>query len=346
MSDVEAKVLHGRSELLALLPEWRELFAHCADATPFQSPGWILAWIEAFSPSRLIAVEVRHQGRLVGLAPLLIYPKGSEQVLAFAGGGVSDYLGWLIDGDGGPLSDEVLFALLSAVQDVPKWTVLDLTDLRRHNRVLRSALGQAAQPHDVCFVLELPSSREELLNTFSKKQRANIRYARSRFERVGGGSFELANSETLSSALEELFTLHGSRWQTAGQPGVLHDRTVQQFHRIAAPALLREGLLRLYRLRVGQFTIAVIYSLFFRDTAYCYIQGFDPAFAELSPGTLLMFHVIEDAVDHGMSRFDFLRGEEAYKLHWRPCAENTYRIELTRAKLLQVLSRSAEFQAA
>ena len=346
MSNVEAKLLNGRSELLALLPEWRELFAHCDDATPFQSPSWMLAWIEAFSPSRLIAVELRHQGRLVGLAPLLVYPRGSEQVLAFAGGGVSDYLGWLINGDGGPRSDEVLCALLCSVQDVPDWTVLDLTDLRQDHRALRSALEQAEQPHDVCFVLELPTSREELLNTFSKKQRANIRYARSRLERAGGGTFELANSETLTSALDELFTLHANRWQAAGEAGVLYDPAVQRFHRIAAPALLREGLLRLYQLRVGQRTIAVIYSLFFRDTAYCYIQGFDPAFAELSPGTLLMFHVIEDAAHHGISRFDFLRGEEAYKLHWRPRAENTYRIELTRAKLQQVISRSAEFQAA
>jgi CelD/BcsL family acetyltransferase involved in cellulose biosynthesis len=346
MSNVEAKVLHGASDLRALLPEWRELFAACVDATPFQNPSWISGWIEAFAPSRLITVEVRHQRRLVGIAPLLVYPKGSEQVLAFAGGGVSDYLGWLVDGDRGPWSDEVLFAFLRAVQDVPHWTVLDLTDLRCEDRVLRSALGQGAQPHDVCFVLELPSNREELLNSFSKKQRANIRYARSRLERAGGGTFELANPGTLSRALEELFTLHGSRWQTAGQPGVLHDPAVQQFHRLVAPALLPEGLLRLYQLRVGQRTIAATYSLFFRDTAYCYIQGFDPEFAELSPGTLLMFHVIEDAVHHGLSRFDFLRGEEAYKLHWRPRAENTYRIELTRAKLLHVISRSAEFQAA
>jgi len=93
-------------------------------------------------------------------------------------------------------------------------------------------------------------------------------------------------------------------------------------------------------LRLHGKTLAVIYSLFAHETAFCYLQGFDPEFAWLSPGTQLMYQVIGDALDHGIRRFDFLRGNEDYKQHWRPESQPTYRIRLARSSL----STMAEFQ--
>jgi CelD/BcsL family acetyltransferase involved in cellulose biosynthesis len=53
-----------------------------------------------------------------------------------------------------------------------------------------------------------------------------------------------------------------------------------------------------------------------------------------------MYQVIGDALDHGIRRFDFLRGNEDYKQHWRPESQPTYRIRLARSSL----STMAEFQ--
>jgi CelD/BcsL family acetyltransferase involved in cellulose biosynthesis len=74
-----------------------------------------------------------------------------------------------------------------------------------------------------------------------------------------------------------------------------------------------------------------MYALFGRTTLFCYLQGYDPALAALSPGTYLMFAVMEDAIRAGANKFDLLRGEEVYKQHWRARSETTYRIQLPRA---------------
>lgn len=333
--EIVSKILTSGDALTALSSEWHDLFTGCSSATPFQHPAWLRAWIESFSPSRLAVIELRSAGKLAGLAPLLIYPRGEERVLAFAGGGVSDYLGWLFSSN-----NELTDALLRAMLAIPNWTVLDLTDLRSGSAVLNSRIGEFARVHDTCFVLDLPKSKDELLHVFSKRQRANLRNAESRLRRIGEGRVELAAGETLSEALDDLFRLHASRWERAGQSGVLHEPEVQQFHRRAAPALLDEGILLLYRLRLGQRTIAVVYSMFLRETVYCYMQGYEPELASVSPGTQLMFHVLADAVNRGMRRFDFLRGEESYKQHWRPHGENTYRIQLPRAELAAIVERS------
>jgi len=288
--------------------------------------------MEVFEPRQLVGIEVREGSRLLGFAPLLIYPRAEERVLAFAGGGVSDYLGLLAE----PGREvEVLDDVLSAAESIPDWDVLDLTDLPGGSALLAyEALMQGRRQHDVCFVLPLPETQDELLHTFSTRQRANLRNARSRTQREGGGgTIELAQTDTLQEFLDDLFRLHGRRWNEAGETGVLSDERVIQFHRAVAPELFSAGILRLYRMRVNGRSIAAIYALFHRGTVFCYLQGYDPEFSHLSPGTQLMFAVMEDAVRLGMRRFDFLRGEEAYKMHWRPRGELTYRIEAPRADL-------------
>jgi CelD/BcsL family acetyltransferase involved in cellulose biosynthesis len=261
-------------------------------------------------------------------------------VLAFAGGGVSDYLNVLLQPSCGP---EMLSRILSAVEGIENWTFLELTDLQGKSNLLSVAgLSAHVYQHDTCSVTLLPDSSEALLREFSDRQRANLRLARSRLQRAGGGEVQIATQETMSQFLDELFALHAIRWSSAGEAGVLCDPRVQRFHRVSAPLLLARGYLRLYRLRVGDRTAAVVYSLFDRTTVFCYLQGFDPQFSFLSPGTLLMFSVMEDVIRLGGHRFDFLRGREGYKQHWRPQVEHTFRITFPRSALCSLPGDSAK----
>jgi len=288
-----------------------------------------MGWINQFRPQHLVGIEIREAGRLVGFAPLLIYRRKDKRVLAFAGGGVSDYLGVLqTRGYEGAAVTE----LLNAVHTIPGWDVLDLTDLPLSSFLLHSdPLRPYVKAHDLCFVLTVPASSEELLHLLSKRQWANLRNARSRTQREGNAVMEAAKPSNAAEFLEDLFRLHTIRWGKLGQSGVLGDPQVQQFHRLIVPSLLSSGLVRLYRMRMNDHTIAVNYSFFQRQSVYCYLQGFDPEFSHLSPGMQLMFAVIEEAVRFGARRFDFLRGEEGYKLHWRPRTEPTYRVEVPRS---------------
>lgn len=328
---IRSQVLRSKEEFNLISSGWKELFWRCPGATPFQHPDWLRGWIDAFAPRDLAGIEIREGERMIGFAPLLIYQREAQRVLAFAGGGVSDYLGLLAE----PGREEhVLDEVLRLAEELEGWSTLDLTDIAGASTLLRyQPFTQFSREHDVCFVLSLPETRDLLLGTFSNRQRANLRNAWSRTRREGGARIELAQADTVSEFLDDLFRLHELRWKEVGEAGVLRDERVQQFHRTVAPGLLTDGVLRLYCMRVNDHSVAVIYSLFHGETVFCYLQGFDPAFSHLSPGTQLMFAVLEDAVRLGMRRFDFLRGEEAYKMHWRPRKDPTYRIEVSRSRL-------------
>ena len=323
----KTRVLTEAAQLRGVADEWTGLYDRCPCATPFQRPEWVISWVETFSPERIRAVEVRAGYKLVGLAPLLIYPRGEERVLAFMAGGISDYLDLLVDPQ---QENEVTFAIFQAIRELDLWTMVDLTDLPAQSVLHRTTLAKLATPHDQCSSLLLPNTLEELLQHFSRRQRANLRQARSRIQKAGGARMEMATQETLPEFLEDLFRLHAMRWLTDGQSGVLADEKVKAFHRKAAPQLLAEGSLRLYRLRFREQTIAAMYTLVDRGTVFCYLQGYDPELAALGPGTFLMFAVMEDAVLQGMHKFDLLRGDEGYKLHWRAQGEPTHRIQSSR----------------
>src|ERR1700730_3857178 len=191
---LNTRVLTQPAELRDIAGDWHLLCDRCSGATPFQQPEWLLSWVEAFSPENIRVIEVRSGSTLVGLAPLLIYSRGSERVLAFMGGAVSDYLDLLADAQ---CEHEVVIAILGVLRGLRQWTTLDLTDLSSRSVLLRTALAGIATQHDNCSALYLPETREELLQMLSKRQRANLRTARSRIQRAGGGQVELATAETL-----------------------------------------------------------------------------------------------------------------------------------------------------
>ena len=324
------RILTDPARLHEIADEWRQLYQRCPSATPFQRPEWILAWMDAFSPKNISAIEVRYNARLIGIAPLLIYPREQERVLAFMGGGVSDYLDLLMEPEH---ANQVVFAVLDQAKSIDGWDTLDLTDLSTNSMLHKTVLSRFSTPHDHCSALALPPTESELLRLLSKRQRANLRNARSRLTRAGESWFEVAAQETLPEFLSELFRLHASRWSQGGQPGVLADERVKAFHETVAPKLLVAGHLRLYRLSLEQRTIAALHALVGGSTLFCYLQGFDPEFAFVGPGNQLMFFAMQDAVRLGVRKFDFLRGEEDYKRHWRAQTEITCRIQISRTQL-------------
>src|SRR5579859_2455141 len=156
VSRFKTRILSDTAQLRAVAAEWIGLYQRCPTATPFQRPEWIISWAEAFSPECIRVVEVRAGNTLVGLAPLLIYSRGQERVLAFMAGGVSDYLDLVVDPQH---ENEVIRAILQAIEELDRWTTLDFTDLSADSVLYRSTLAQLATPHDRCSTMPLPGSR-------------------------------------------------------------------------------------------------------------------------------------------------------------------------------------------
>jgi CelD/BcsL family acetyltransferase involved in cellulose biosynthesis len=296
---VEIRVIRDSETLTALQPEWLDLWRRSPNATPFQSPMWLLPWWRHFGSNDLHVIEFREDGRLEALAPLYILRDDCESLGLFLGTGISDYLD--------VLGDQSFIEEIAKV-DCQTW---DLQQLRASSPMLNEALPNGwtdnVDDQDPCLVLAL--SQLSLSTHFQKK----LRYYR---RQLGDATFEEANAENLNELLQSLFDLHAARWQRRGMPGMLADDVIQEFHREVAKAMLDADTLRMYAIRSARRIVAAFYGFAGATTIYYYLSGYDPELEKLSPGTLIIAHAVECAVRDGATTFDFLRGAEEYKSSW------------------------------
>ena len=146
----------------------------------------------------------------------------------------------------------------------------------------------------------------------------NVRQARHRADRIGGWTVEV-ESDPLP-IWPEFIDLHQGRWSRPGAPGgVLGDAAVLAFHAAALPRLAMAGVARLYALRIGGRLAAAYYTLLQHGRLLFYLSSFDAAFAYVSPGTILLAHIVEHSIAEGLQELDFLRGNESYKYAWGAC---------------------------
>jgi CelD/BcsL family acetyltransferase involved in cellulose biosynthesis len=175
-------------------------------------------------------------------------------------------------------------------------------------------------------VLALPSTVEEFTEGLAAHHQRNLRRAWRLLEKNGPAEIEQAETGTVGDMLQALFRLHEARWEKRHQPGVLDDARVRAFHAAAAAGLQGRGLLRLYGLRQNGEIKSVLYDLVLGDRVYAYLGGFDPALDRASPGTLLTFHAIQEAIREGCREYDFLRGAENHKYSWGARDRRNYRL--------------------
>lgn len=295
-------VLSTDREVEAIGPEWDELWKQTPAATPFQSPRWMLPWWHHFGTGLPRVAIGRREGVLAGVLPLYTLP-GERKALPM-GAGTTDYIDILGNPTG--LLDAALWKV-----GADRIVSCDLIDVQANSTMIHGLVSGWCgtwQESVSCPVLALP--------TLPKLARRNLTMSRNRADRRGGWRVESANLDTVHFHLDCLVRLHQSRWIGRGEPGVMADPRVRAFWREAAPGLLAAGLLRLSSLIVAGEIVAAVAALLAPGRIFFYLSGIDDAARFISPGTILIGAMLEQAAAENRSEAHFLRGRERYKYIW------------------------------
>ena len=313
----EIALLDSDAALLALAPEWEALWRRVPGASPFAAPAWLLPWWRHFGTGAPRVAVRRTGGQLSGVLPLYRLDEPGIRKLLPIGAGTTDHLDALLEPGAmpGPLLQAALdHARVDGVDQCDLIEVPPGSALRGVAPAGWRAEWSEGQP---CPVLTLPATVAGLADVVPANTLRKLRMNRNRAARAGGFTIETAGPDTVQALLSELVRLHQARWTAQGEPGALAGPAVLGFHRDAAPALLRAGVLRLQALRIGGVVVAACYALLAgRERILFYLSGFDAGQSFVSPGTLLLAAMLEEAVMEGRQEADFLRGREGYKYAW------------------------------
>lgn len=327
------ELIHSIERLHAIKPEWDRLWQSLPQAAPFQHSGWILPWWDCFGSGRLFSFAVWEGETLAALALLFLHQWDGRRQVTFLGNGVSDHLD-VLAGRPGQHAPAILAAL---AERSAEWDLCDLQDLPECSGMLQAPapVGFEAEicPQYICSEIALPAAWKAYADALPHGLRRNLRRYRSQLASAGEVRIESAGTACFTEYLEALFNLHRCRWASKNEAGMLDGEAKERFHRVAARNLWDAGLARLHGIRLNGTLVAVVYAFVRGARAYSYLGGFAPDLARFSPGALILEYSIQQAMAEGVTIFDFLRGEESYKVDWGARRTLSHRLRLRHAPL-------------
>jgi CelD/BcsL family acetyltransferase involved in cellulose biosynthesis len=305
----------------ALRGEWNTLLGRSPTDTVFLTWEWQYRWWMAYQPGELRLLAARSaDGVLVGIAPLFIDTTDpAERVLRAVGCvDVTDYVDIIIDS---AYWDEVVAAFAGAMTGLrDQFDRVNLCNLRAESPTLvtlRRCLEECGcttevADQEVCPVITLGDSWDAYLEGLDKKQRHELR----RKMRLAYADEDLSwrvvgQGDDLAAQLTDFTRLMAQSSQDKAV--FLQNPQHVAFFMSVMPDMLANGWLQLAFLDYRGEPIAAYLNLVYGGRVMVYNSGLNPAHGQLSPGIVLLCHLIRWAAENGVRAFDFLRGNEEYK---------------------------------
>lgn len=302
-----------RVDFAQLKDIWRDSRLSLNWSPVFSLPPWLETWWDEFKPSAELAlVSVYDRTEVIGIAPLQI----ADGLASFVGNeDVCDYVDFVVQ----PGREGDFFAALLPSLKRSEAARLDLKHVRPDSVVMTHfadwarghGLSVSTQAEAVSPALDLPGTWEAYLELLSAKQRHELARKMRRLSEMGKIAYRNIEND-VAPAMDTFFKLFT---ESRRDKAAFLTPKMASFFRAIAAAMSENGLLRLGRLDLDGATIAMVMCFDYHGAIYLYNSGYDPQYDYLSAGLLCKALCIKDSIERGRKRFDFLKGNEAYKYH-------------------------------
>lgn len=278
---------------------------------PFPRWPFLAAWHEELGTEVEVMVASWENGEL----GLMRYPNGTVELLGETD--LCDYhspLGLLTVADFAMLAEllasaqRLVFDSLPAEVSEPIAAGLD-----------QAGLNPSVRQHQSALTMQLPASIEDFYKGLGKKDRHELRRKRRRYEDSVGKAV-LVTDEGDGQGFEEFIRLHRL---AQGPKGEFMTRPRELFFR----RLANQPGWRTDFLEVPEGASACLFGYTDGSDYYLYNSSFDPALGAASPGLVVLTSMIEHLIETRHGVFDFLKGEEDYKLRLGATARPLFLVE-------------------
>ncbi|CAN5726572.1 hypothetical protein BH23PSE1_BH23PSE1_09020 [soil metagenome] len=294
-----------------------------ARVTPFMHPGVVRAWIRTHGEDRLdpFFLRARHpDGRLVLMA--FVRRRASWRgafIKTFApvGGGDFDYNEPIVlpSRTGEASLCPSFWPGLAAELEARAGAWFD-----RFERVKLRApclggadIGEAAESIAI-LRLDPYASGEAFLMSRSKKLRKWIRRIERGLAEEGALAFTVHAASERDRVLDWIpaFVAERGRRHSSSQPLPV----VETYFANLVREGIESGIVHCSSITLDGRALSWEVNFHLHGIFYGYSCAFDPAFSQLSPGSLHNFKQIEWLIENGSEAYDFMRGADAYKESW------------------------------
>ena len=322
-----------------------------ARGNAFLTPDWARA-TQTDEVRPMIVAACRKGGELAGVLPLVLDPSRRPRALRYAGSSLGDRFGIAArPEDEGPVATAAMGALqaetgsplviLHRVERSSEWPALMAS--AASGRFVLVEQSRSETPYVSLEGLDWEGYLAQRSQKFRQRIGRGLERALDRAG-VAHGVRETRVPATLEADLDTLFSLHDLRHAEAGDSSIASPQVRDQL-RDFARAAFGHGWLRLRILDLDGAPAAA-YLGWRLGSRYCvYQSGFDPAYAEWSPGALLLNDTIRSAIGEQAGEVDLLLGGEPFKWRFAPERRRIHTLYLVGAMRPARLLASSEAAA-
>lgn len=156
------------------------------------------------------------------------------------------------------------------------------------------------------LAVDLPDDYESWLSSLARKHRHEVRRKQRRFMNlIGEADYERRDDPEAFAAFV------GMHRRADGEKGTFMTERAEGFFQ----TLLTGAAATIDLLSVDGRPAAAAFGFAADDAYYLYNSAYEPELIGAAPGIVLLASMIKHSIADGLSRFDFLKGDERYKYH-------------------------------
>ena len=310
---------------------WEAVYRADPEAHFFLSWTWMSRWFQEMKSQWFVLAAKEHAGATsyVAFFPLRLRTKISKKArlyneIAMGGNRVADYTGLLCM----PGFDARAIPAFAQTTRKMHWTHMHLEGFRSSQDRLQLFLKafpsqaftvselRAVNPdgvdNQICPIVELPRDWDTYLERLSTNTRQKLRRLLRKIESSSEFRISHATPDTIERDIDTLLRFWVARW---GEKKGDHAGSIQKHVSNLLRHCLEAGTLFMPMLWQGDRPLGVLGSIVDREKRCLlfWLAGRDETVGNPSPGLVLHAHSIRYAIESGLTTYDFLRGNEAYK---------------------------------
>jgi len=314
-------------DFLSLETIWNNLVEESENDTVFLRHEWFKCWWLGFGKNKqLFVLLVKDEGRIIGIAPLMI------ERTHYRGFPVRK-IGFIKD-DNAPHADfiltkkkeeclEVMFNYLKENED--KWDIIDLRNVPEdafscaflpkildRNKLLSGIREGLHSPF-----ISINSDWHTYYSTRTRRFRKALKNKTNRIRKIGEPVIQkFENTGNPGTILTDIMEISRNSWKGKYRKDIAKTEGNKGFFEKLSKEAGEKGWLNIWLLSINDKPIAYEYHLKYKDRVSALRGDFDETFRDYSPGSILDAHIVRHTFEGNLKEYDLGGSDDFYKRNW------------------------------
>lgn len=304
---------------------WKNIFDAVNLNSIFSSFEWCYCWWKYYGQNKKLKILLlKENNELVGIFPLMeekckfnYHPIKS---IRFIGDGLADRIQFLFLQD----KTKCMTEIMNYLSRQPNWQLGQLNEIDGSYNIesdmdscLSTNITVLIKKGSSCPFMSLGDNFNGWVHKLDKKMRKSIRNRERKMLSDGlVETKEIRSHPDILGIMQNAAALESKSWKGREKKGIFQTENDIRFHAELASKIMNRDWLQMFFLSFNRQDISYQYGFRLHNCYYAYNTAYDPEYSEYSPGTQVRYKHVESMMKHTVRNYDFLRGDEQFKLHW------------------------------